>query len=100
MSTFEAVNLRSIRNSGTSAEMSGIVSILGIDVDFCVVKRIELLSFDQGVGMDCWRFIPPCDQSLVLLKDVESWSQLLLLLLAFNSISDVRSKYISVKRNE
>ena len=74
MSTFEAVNLRSIRNSGTSAEMSGIVSILGVDVDFCIIKRIKLFSFDQGVGMGSWRFVPPCDQSLVLLKDVVSWS--------------------------
>ena len=100
MSTFEAVHLRSVRDSGASAEMGGVVSILGVNVDFCIVKRIELLGSYQGVGMYGWRFIPPCDQSLVLLKNVVGWSQLFLLLLAFNSISDVGSKYIPVKRDE
>ena len=100
MSTFEAVHLRSVRDSGAPAEMGGIVSILSVDIDFCIVKRIELLGSDQGVGMNGWRFIPPCDQSLVLLKNVVGWSQFFLLLLASYSISDVRSKYIPVKRDE
>ena len=100
MSTFETVHFRSVRNCGTPTEMGSVVSVLRVDIDFCIIKRIELLSSDQGVSMSGWRFVPPCDQSLVLLKNVVSWSQFFLLLLASNSICDVGSKYVPVQRDE
>jgi len=64
---FEAVNFCGIGNSGASCEVSGVFRVLSVKVDLCVIKGIELLSTDEGVSVNCGRFVPPSDKSIILL---------------------------------
>ena len=99
MGAFKAMNLISIWNSGTSTEVSHVFRILSVDVDLCIVQRVELLGSDQSVAGDSWLFLPPGQEGAVLLKDVVHGRQLLLVG-TLDTIGDIGSKDISVNRDE
>lgn len=67
---FETVDFLGIGNSSTSAEMSNIAGVLSVNVDFSVVKRIELLCPNEGVCIGCGLFFVPRNDSIILLENI------------------------------
>lgn len=98
ISTLNAVDFISVRDSDASTEVSIVVVVLGVKIELSFVQGVVLLLPEEGVFEDAWLLIPPVNASTVLLQDEVYW-RIFIVVIKY-SISDVGPKHVSVQRNE
>lgn len=96
---FKTVNFRSVGDHSASAEMSDVVGVLSVHVYFSLIFGVILFCAYKTVFKESWFFVPPINDSIVLLKEIVSWG-VFFSFVEIQAVSDVRSKYVTIDWDE